>query len=125
MDITALIGRLFADLLPVFGAAFISLAAFAAHKLAAKLNLDSIAGSQALLDDGIAKGVAYAESWAKTQTLKPVGNAKMEVALTLIETIVGNPLFVQFGEPQIKKLVEAFLQNQIPQPAAITAPAQK
>jgi len=124
-DLTGFIGRLFSDLLPLFGAAFLALSTFAAHKIAAKFHLDAIAGVNDLIDVAVAKGVNYADAWAASKTFKPMGSSKMENALSVIETIIGNPLFKMYGADHISKLVEAYLHNQTTQaaPASFTGNA--
>lgn len=111
MDFTTLAGHLAHVLLPLFAGAFLALATYVVHKLAQQFHIDQIAGTNELIDNAIRKGIDYADSWAARQALRPVGDAKMAVALNLIEDILGDPVFRTYGADHIQRLVESYLQR--------------
>lgn len=108
-------------LLGVFGTALATLLVIAVKKLAEKWHIEIGEAQEAALESAADKAVHAAEEWARKQSDKPTGNAKMDFAMGVVKDVLGSSTYQKFAEPKIKAVIDSTLNEkrqsgQIPDP---------
>jgi len=96
-------------LVQVVGAGLIALISAIAWKLLGKFGIEKNVAMDSLLRTYIKQGINYADSWASTQSAKPIGDEKLAAAVKHIIELVANSTLTKVAEEKLKEMVEAQL----------------
>lgn len=75
--------------------------------IAGKFNVQMSAEQDAQVYAAAEKAVAYAEEWARKEFVKPTGSEKADIALAAVREVLDSKTYKEYGEPALRKLIDA------------------
>ena len=123
MDWSAFGSQVLMLLLALVGPVLAALLARGLNALARRWGIQASAEQDRQVYAACERAVVFAEEWARANSGRPTGNEKADIALRCLHDLLDSRTFKEYGEPALRRLLDAAVNDARPTSSGLPQPS--